>query len=264
MTSSGRIINGLQGPIMFKGRISAPRTFADILIEDYLATELWKLTDITSGTTILASVNSARNGTLSGWTLQSLATPIVGETGSAPLMHSGDTGNILSSSLVTARRSAEGTFMIIGKVTSPTVWTTGSAGALFFYRHTPTVFDVDLNKQTSTGFLRYRLGGGSLQTINDIPAGTINLTTNWFMVVGSYKEGGLDKVYWNGSLIATKTNLSGAGSFSAPGQSLTAARIGERTTVGGFYWEGYAAYHTYWNKQLSDTEVLNMYNDSGL
>jgi hypothetical protein len=52
------------------------KTYAEILVDDYGADEVWPLVDIASGTDIPAFVNSNRDGTLTGWDLQNAAGPV--------------------------------------------------------------------------------------------------------------------------------------------------------------------------------------------
>ena len=74
--------------------------YATRLVNIYGASEVWRLTDIATGTAIPATVSSARNGVLSGWTLQNTASPITGETLKAPYLDGvNDFGNIFSASL---------------------------------------------------------------------------------------------------------------------------------------------------------------------
>ena len=75
------------------------RAYAQVLVEDFGAHETWSLVDIASGSSIPATVSSARNGVLSGWDLQNAVGPVAGT--SAPYSDgASDYGNILTSSLI--------------------------------------------------------------------------------------------------------------------------------------------------------------------
>lgn len=76
------------------GGVSNP-TYAELLRDEYGASEIWPLVDIASGTTLSAFIDPARNGTLVGWDLQNAAGAVPGTL--APYLDGvNDYGDILT------------------------------------------------------------------------------------------------------------------------------------------------------------------------
>lgn len=69
---------GESGSVWGAVNLAGSRTYAEILQQDYSATEVWPLVNISSGTTIGAFIDSDHDGTLSGWSLQESSGPVTG------------------------------------------------------------------------------------------------------------------------------------------------------------------------------------------
>ena len=199
-------------------------TYANTLINTYGASEVWPLVDISSGTTINAFVNTARNGTLTGWDLQNTAGPVTGTL--APLSDTTDSGDIQTASHTSLFDGDTGSLFIWAKATD---WTAG-ARVLFWMSVDGSTY-VLLFRNGSNLVFHHRVGG-TLKVIT-VASGD---PTDWFSVGMSWDTsgGGELKAYQDG--VQVGTTQTGLGTWSG---SLAVTRIG---TDGSNVWAGHMAY----------------------
>lgn len=158
--------------------------YAKKLVNIYGASEGFRLTDILSGTVITAQVSSARNGTLSGWTLQNAVSPIANETLLAPLSDGiNDFGNIYS--LNSIFDGATGSIVAWVKLLSSTEATNGVA-----YRAVSLAADADnrvgMAKATTNQWSTFHEGSNVIvQITSALPAPD----ANWHMIGLSWVNG---------------------------------------------------------------------------
>jgi hypothetical protein len=215
----------------------ANKTYAQILVDDYGAAEVWPLVNIASGTTITAYVNAARNGTLTGWGLQNAAGPVPGTL--APYTDGvGDLGDVLTSGggvgLVDIFNGATGA--VFGWVKKP-AWDATSR-TMFYVRNAPNTSAIFIRELNATGFMRFEyVAGGTGETIQQSGLST----TDWFSWALTWDisagASGEVKAHINGSQIgSTATTL---GTWAGP---ITSAYIGA-VAAGTFLHLGHMAYY---------------------
>lgn len=250
-------LTGSLGPLGKANKIS--ESFANYLINTLAFTELWKCTDVTDST-VIASVDSARNGTQSGWNLQQLATPTQGESGLAPdFFTNTNTSNILTASLTNAFNLHEGTLVVLAQINNAANWVTAGAPRLFSFLN-GTAMAAEINK-LAPGTVRARIRTGGQNTSVDLP---LNFTASPFMITATWRSlvGGFKRVYWNANapveilsdLFVDMTVLPNAAAIGvSPGSSNPpgAAPL-------------YIWYAGYKNTALSTTQVQEMFAASGL
>ncbi len=204
------------------------RTYAQILVEDFAANEVWPLVNITSGTTILAHVNSARNGTLSGWDLQNAAGPVPGSL--APYASSGDSGNIFTTNLAGIANLSVGSLFCWCKMTIG-VWGDASFHMIMELRNNTSIFTF-VTKDSSANRLYWQQNGTEIQR----PVTNLS-TSGWFSVGMSWNNALPErKAFYNGAQVGA-TNTA---AFSPTG-SIDAATLGVRSG-GSLAMDGHLAY----------------------
>lgn len=230
------------------------QAYINTIVNTYGADEVWPLVDIASGTTITASVNSARNGTVSGWQLQNAAGPVTGTL--APLSDGvNDYGDIYSSNLATLFDGSTGGWAIWAKVYNANVWTDGVRRVAMAMSNdggaNQTYIRKELNPNQVTGFYEG----------NDQPFSR------------SYNSAGdtdwkLYALTWNFSSNRARFIVDGV--QNGDDMSITAATsgIGPSYTVIGansisavFVWHGWLAYAMFWaGTEPSVSDLLAIYN----
>lgn len=228
--------------------------FADTLINTYGAAEVWKLTDIVSGATIPAHVDSARNGVLQGWDLQNTASPIVGDAGLAPFSDGiNDYGNIQSASLSSLFNGSEGSLMIFARTDN---WGTGTKVAIIM-SSADSSNRVSIQRPVAQNGVHciYRSAG----TTRTIAKTGVVAPTGWFCSVLTWSQSN-DRLiaYFNGA--AVSAGLTGLVDWT--GTDLDVAVIGALTAAGASSFPGWVSYPTLWTRELSDAEVLAIYEDA--
>ena len=172
--------------------------YANLLINTYGASEVWALTDIGSGTTITASVDSARNGTLTGWALQNAASPVPGKL--APLSASGDFGNITTDSLISAFDPVAGSVFGWSKLTAGGGWESGDRDAMFRLSQDSNNL-VYVNTNLTENELEMRFAGAGGGTGRTVTTTSLAGSLNWFSWGISWDSGAADelKFFLNGA-----------------------------------------------------------------
>ena len=240
------------------GAAAAPVDFADTLVNDYGYSEVWKLSDITSGTAILAHVNPARNGVLTGWALQDTASSIDGEAGLAPKSDGvNDTGNMYSAGFASLFNGGIGMVGISAKFPAG-AWTDGAIRTLMLlYVGSGAYIYIGKDSVNNRLFVIYGAGfGESRRNIS-------TSTTDWFTIDLSFKDalnGSEVKVYFNGVQQGATFTIVGAwaGSLDA-----------NYVSIGAFGGTSPAEVTNGWlelfklkaGAVLSDAQVLAMYQD---
>ena len=219
--------------------------YEDILVNTYGASEVWPLVDIESGTTVLAKVNSARNGSLAGFALQNTPGPVSG----------------------TLAPYADGStcYIDLTSVSHKAIFN-GQVGSLvFFLKPDDTVDDYQVywikdgsnrifitrTAATDTFNVNYA-AGGTLQTWNYVFSSInwIMLSLTWDLPNDQLRLG------FNGVTVDTKTGL---GTFSGTPTSMVLAA--QNTTPANPYkgWMAYVAvkYGSVW----TPTQLEAMYAD---
>jgi hypothetical protein len=236
---------------------SAAVDFADTLVNVYGASEVWKLTDIVSGTTIPAHVDPARNGVLTGWDLQNTASPVVGDAGLAPYSDgTNDYGNIQSANLASLFNGAIGSLSIFGKVVNAAVWTNGVNGRLL---------NLEVNGNNRVSLLKAASPNNRL-TWAYIAGGTVRsavfdsgATTDWFNFTFTWNKFSADRVraYFNG--VQQGADVTGLGTWAG---ALATSLIGAFTTTPTQVFNGWSCYPTLWTTELSPAQVAAIYTDA--
>lgn len=236
----------------------AAPTYAEILRDTYGASEIWPLVNIASGTTISAFINSARNGTETGWDLQNAAGPVTGTL--APFSGgAGDFGNIYSSGggvgLADILNGQEIALFAFFKANSAAVWSDATIRTIFELRAPGTNYAVIRKSSTSNQLNWFYGAGGVLKSGNITYSGT-----GW----GSFglrasKAGDLVQSFIDG---APSTSATGLGNF-------TGALSSNLATIGAFnastptlIWHGWLAYAAVWfgsGNLPSDAEFAAMH-----
>jgi hypothetical protein len=202
--------------------------YANLLINTYGASEVWRLTDMVDAT-IIASSNTARNGTATGWDLtapNAKAGPVTGEEGLAPYSDgSNDYGDILTSNgstgLVDIWDGTEASFLIWSKRPS---WI-GSTDELFEFQADASNRLLAFKDSGQKMNIRF-IGGGVTRTFQT----GAQSTTNWqsygiaVSVTGNVVYATLDGVQVGSNLTAVTwvgaLAVAFLGAFSAVPQSV--------------------------------------------
>lgn len=254
MTRISRLIGA--GVIGGKAGVSLP-SLSSILINTYGATEVWPLVDISSGTTITARSNAARNGVEAGWDLQNAAGPVTGTLApySDGLDANHDRGNIDSVSFRAIFTGTVGSAFVFAKVANAGVWTDGLT-------HHLIKFKADNNNQfyitkssTNNRIQVYTAIGGAAK-IRNIDAVS---TTDWFMIGISWKDSA------NGDSVVAYLNatpqaaLTGYGAWAGtPTINVIGADSGVASCIQ--IWNGWLAYAAVkFGSVWSATDFTNIY-----
>lgn len=211
-------------------------TYAEILRDTYGASEIYPLTDIASGTAIPAFVNSAHNGTLTGWDLQNGAGPVTGE--SSPYFDgTNDYGTIIN--LAADFNGAKGSAFIFGRLTAAGDWSDGVLRELFNHKVNNNNW-IRIYKHGTLGLYVYAAIGGVAKQVNlGIPAAT----TDWFMAGVSWQDsanGDAVKGILNGAQVGSTQTAFGAWSGTPVIDALGSAA----GTSASAPFKGWLAYHT--------------------
>lgn len=234
---------------VFGGGGARRRSYSDILVDDYGASEVYPLVDIASGTAIPARVNTAYNGTLTGWDLQNASGPVAGTL--APLSGAGDYGNI--GSLALAFNGAVGSALIYGKMDAA-LWS--DANDYYLCIHQVNANNTyRIYKSGVLGIRVYIAIGGVAKIVTlGVPASP----SDWFCVGLSWKDsanGNEVKCFLNGSQGgATQTG------FGAWTGTTTSHLVGALSTTPANPWHGLMAYHVFkFGAIWAPTDFSDMY-----
>lgn len=214
---------------------NAARSYAEILRDDYGADEIWPLVDIASGTTIPAFVNSARNGTLTGWDLQNAAAPVPGTL--APYSDgANDYGNIYTSNGTTGLVDIWNGQLFSMFIWGLPVWASGTVRRIIDIRASSSNLLL-FGKNDAVGTVQYLYRANNVtKTINfssESPSG-------WHSFGMSVSLGADEfKAFFDGAQAGTtQTSL---GTWSGTPAS-TQTNIGSSPTVPTNVWNGHVAY----------------------
>lgn len=232
-----------------RGGADAGAAYAQRLVNVYGAQEVWRLTDIKTGTTIPATVAAARNGTLQGWTLQNTVSPVSGDFKAPYSDGSNDYGDITTASLTSLFNPAALSINIWIKTTD---WTTNFRTAFLLL--------ADGNNQvriisTTGGAALYYIAGGTTDTRAYLTA-----STDWLMMTMTVDTVADEmKTYVNGGSADTQTGL---GSWTG---ALGRAEIGAQTLVPSNVWDGDLAFAAvkFGLPVWTPAQVAAMYADAG-
>lgn len=214
-------------------------TYAEQLVDDYGASEVWPLVDIASGTTITAHMSSDRDGTLSGFDLQNDAGPAGVSDSLLPYLDGNDYGDIFTSSLASLFDSSAGGVFVIGKVPSA-AWTDGAQRRIIqFSGSSGNEIFVYKNTTSNQLVVWYRT-----QSALEISAANLTIDTSttdyWSLALTWDVSNDESIVYWNGEQIHV------AGASTAFAGAITAAYIGASSTSPGTPWIGNVGWPTLW------------------
>jgi hypothetical protein len=249
-SSSGRIINGLFQPIHFRGGIAASGMSAYVayVINTHGASEIWKLTDIVSGTTAPAQVAAARDGVQTGLTLQDTAGPVTSDAGLAPRFEFGTTDEVdlFTASMQSIFNTTQFTFTLFIKMLNAAVWddllnhymldiTGGGAG-------NSALRMLKVNNVNAT--LRVTLALNGVSHTSNVIAATHGKPTDWLMWSAVYAQGVNVHQNLNGTDLSPVTTLSSNTWTSSP--AMGNFDIGRSSNVGAALnhagWGGYVMY----------------------
>lgn len=208
--------------------------YIDSLINDYGASEVWPLVDIASGTTITAAVDSARNGTLTGWDLRNIAGPVTGSL--APFSDGvNDTGLLTTASLQGIYDPDVGSLFCWFKPFDAGVYSDG-ANRFFVRLSGPGANYIHLQRTATNNQMLFRRADGAVsKTVfkNDLSS------TDWFSLGMSWDINagatGEMKAIYNGSQEgATLTSIN-----ASADPALSTAHVFYANATA---WHGYGAY----------------------
>lgn len=185
-------------------RQNSTLSYINSLVQLYGASEVWALDDI-SGTTALAAVSAARNGTYIGVSLNDTDGPVVGESERAGRWDGVNDGcNIDTASYRSIFNSSEGSVFGWVKVAAASVWT----DSLFreFFRSFVDINNFIIARKANTNNTAefYYTAGGVTETLQ-----TAFSSTAWFSWGISWsKPADQVKFYLNGVQVgATATGI---------------------------------------------------------
>lgn len=221
--------------------------YAQLVIGTYGASEYMRLTDIESGTAITAQVDSARNGTLTGWTLQNGDSPVAGESLKPPLSDGvNDIGDIQTASLTSLFDSAEGGVFGWARVSDASVWTDGVFRyPLYLYVDGNNLVFVRKASLSNSLTMRYE-AGGTQKTVNVSmsPVDWFSFALTWSVSADEVKG------YINGS--QESFTLSGLGTWVGSLAESTLGAIAGPALV----WDGWLAHFALWAGSVpSDADI---------
>lgn len=206
--------------------------YAEMLINNYGADEVWPLVDIASGTTIFAYLNGDRDGTLSGWELQNADGPV--SSSLAPKIGVDDWGAISAAGTDSIVDFNEMSVFIWAKAVDSAMWSDGKVRWLMRWEFGSNDYLAIASTGSNTLLFRCRQNNVS----KDI---TVAMTDDgWFSTGLSVSvSANAFKAYRNGVQVgSTVTGLV------ERAVTLTAVRIGNVSQVAGSTesWRGWLAY----------------------
>lgn len=232
------------------GVAAVPFDYAQVLVTNYGASEVWPLVDITSGTAIKAKVNSTRNGTLTGWSLQNGIGPFRGEL--TPYSNgTSNYGNILtnSGSVGLVNIFNANAISIFGWAKRNTSWVVGNGQRIIMLQANGTNF---IQIYITNVSLHFRVNYGGTNYNLDISTQTMD----WFSY-GLTIDKTADKIipYLNG---VTELTQGTVGTWSG---NIALALIGAASTVPANVWDGWLAYATFkFGTVWTPTQIHNMHS----
>lgn len=230
--------------------VVAARTYATIVNDDIGASEIFPFVNISSGTTIPAFVNSARNGTLLGLDLQNAAGPVAGTL--APYWDgTNDYGDILTSNgstgLVDIFNGALGSALLWVKKNGS--WASGGGGLLEMRVNNNNYVRLARN---GANIVHRHNGGGTVKTVTanyGSPAGWFSTGLSWDVA------GGEMKAYKDGAQIGTTQTALGTLTGT-----ITGATIGAQLTTPSDVFDGWIAYaFLLFGAKWSDANFANIH-----
>jgi len=234
-------------------------TYAQVLMDDYGASEVWPLVDIASGTTIHAHVNAARDGVEVGWDLQNADGPVPGSL--APYSDgTNDAGNIYSSSLNSIFDWGVGCIFVWAKIADASIWTDGVTRYVVRMRFdNASQFAIQKSTTNNQIFFLARIGG----TFNDFSVSGfsendwISLALTWDTGAGASGE---VIVYKNG--IQTGTTKTGIGTPAEASLGTNVTNLGAATFDPPLQnWDGWLAYCAVkFGSVWTPTQILEIHN----
>ena len=208
----------------------------------------------TSGTTVVDSGGSSRNGTYNGITLDN--TPGAGATmGNAPLWDAANDDVLVPASARTAMTGSVGTISFWAKVSSAAIWTSLATRRGFLFYKSGTFADTFGFRQNS---------GANHSVVFDLILGTTSKSitytfpstgpTAWFHVLMTWSKPTTDRfrAFINGAQVGTtQTTL---GTFAA---SLDTSFIGSFDGAAQG-WDGWLQHFLVYNHEATDAEILSL------
>lgn len=253
-------LTGSLGPLGFL-KPSGGFNYLDFIVNTHGAAEVWKLSDATNAAIIPASVNSDRNGTSSGLTLQDTTNPIASDNGLAPLFTNG-TGNHVALSTTSFASLFSGgpfTFVMWFKMLNASIWSDGLIHYLLdlsgpLANAAGTLRVLKVNNANNT--LRTNLFlNGVLHQMNIIAAIHGN-PTDWVQWAISYQPGISAQVSLNGVVLST-TSPSIANTWNdMPASTFDLGRAAVGLTQNH---SGWLAWLSYFNQAKSESDLADMY-----
>lgn len=232
------------------GGAAAAASYATVLQDTYGASEVWPLVNISSGTTITAFIDSARNGTLTGWDLQNAAGPVTGTL--APYSDgANDYGDIETASLVSIASIVKGSLFGWFKPTTASL-TDGILRRPFIIFHTGTNY-ISLSKTTNNNQFNIRRNADAGNTSINF---NIN-NNNWFSFGAAWDES------INSFIAAVNGASIGSGACpAATGGAMTASILGAINTNPQNVHAGHLAYFSvnYSSTNWTIADFLAMHN----
>jgi hypothetical protein len=252
-------LTGNLSPLGFK-KPSGAMSFDDKLMTTYTAQMWWNFADIT-GSTVPAYQNPTLDGTQVGFATQNAASPIASETGLVPLLDgTSDYANLFSSAFATAFNKQEFSILIFAKMANVAAW--GSPNRFLANITSVAAGDVEavrIVRAGAAGALRYNLFLNTTDYVNnDVTPATHGNTLNWYMFTATYKEGVRLKSYFNSTEIVNRV-VSGLHILTTNPITFV---VGAQDNVPAQVHDGWIGGVAIWNRELTATEVSNIYTDS--
>lgn len=226
-----------------KGSAAAAVPYSTALVNSYGAAEVWPLVNIAGGTAITAKVAAARNGVLSGLTLQNTAGPVTNSlaplwSGAAPY------GNLLTSNGTTGLadifNGTTGSFFMWVKVAAAGVWTDGAFRRIFKFLADANNY-ISAYKSSTNGTIDFLYDAGG--TVKTVSVSSLS-STGWFSVGMSWDKtagaNGEVKAYIDGAQVGTTQTALGTWVNTGWGTGL--ALLGANTVGASQNFSGWLAY----------------------
>jgi hypothetical protein len=204
--------------------------------------------DEPSGSVAFDRSGNGRNGAYTGVTL---GQPGIGDGRTAPSFDGATSfNNIFTPSLAAAFNGAQGSFVIWGKVSAPSVWLDGISRRMILLQ-VDANNRIGINKAIANNEVDWLyVAGGVSKT-----AGVISFSPSIAFCVGLTWDKAGDAVKFYVSGVQSGVTQTGLGVF-AGSLSSTQTIIGALSTAAAQVWNGILGYGALFNRTLSATEML--------
>lgn len=216
----------------------------------------WPLTDAAGASVALDASGHGYNGTPTNVTFGS--SDGIGDSKKSAAFGVNGCIDIYSAGLAGALNLNEITIMAWAQIPVAGTWTDTLEHRIIHLEKDNTAASKMGMVWTGARFDLYRRAGGHGDGDNGVDCLNLANSLKWFQIITvASVSGNYFKVYKNGKLIFTATGAqSWAGGFTVTDRMCIGAEINDGTQ----YFLGNLAHIAIWNRQLSQTEITNLYN----